>query len=137
MAIGHRVLSILLYSIAALVSLFSSFFGLMACAWGGLLGGPDHPITLSGTLFWVLPCLSLPSIVLFIWRPRAGLICAWAIVIGMFCNLAVTNVQTCMKGECTTSNPIVVAFGSVLGFGPGGLIFLLSPLCLQLTRKLR
>jgi len=111
-------IEVLLIVIAGLASAAISCFGLFAGAWGGFVGAPTQPISVTHIVFWLLPSLCLPAFILSWWFRRIGLLTLWMIPVGTFVALAVQSLQACAAGRCTTTNPVLIALGALIGFGP-------------------
>lgn len=122
---------------AFLVGIGISLFGLFAGAWGGFFPGTNIVDQILGLLFWGLPALSFPCVLLFLMARRVGLACAGIIPIGTFVTLVVINVRQCNAGSCTTTNPVSMIFGTLFRMPLMWVILALAPALLYLASKNR
>ncbi|HKD60363.1 MAG TPA: hypothetical protein VKB47_07865 [Terracidiphilus sp.] len=106
-----KALSVLLLFIAGIASLAMSGFGLFAGAWGGF-GTGGHAVL--GLLFWFLPAMSIFAFGIYFLSRSVGLMCLWAISVGSMITIYAVNLQSCLAGQCTTTNPIKIALGVFL-----------------------
>jgi len=107
----RSLLSVLLLVIAGIASLTMTAFGLFAGAWGGFGDGSNWLDTILHSLFWVLPSMSVLAFGAYFLSKRVGLVCSWAISIGTAFTIFIVNLQSCLAGRCTTTNPVIIALG--------------------------
>jgi hypothetical protein len=118
--------------LAGLASLVVSVFGLLAGGWGGFLGGHGRPFSLTVIFFWLTPALCLPAFcTTFLYR-RVGLVWLWMVPVGTWLALFIGTWQSCAEGECTTTNPVSIALGALVGLGPWPVIWV-APICMQIA----
>ena len=129
---GRHGLLLLLVVIAGLASLAISGFGLQSAAWGGALSERGFVASLVQVLFWLPATLSLPFFLCTFRFPITGLFCAWATPVCMWFAISWNSWQDVLIGRSTTTNPMVIVFGSLFGLGPFGMLLLVPPVCMQI-----
>ena len=107
-------LSVLFLVLAGIASLAMSAFGLFAGAWGGFWSGATASEAILHLLFWLLPAGSIVAFGSYFLSKAIGLLCSWAISIGSMITIFTVNLQSCLAGECTTTNPVKIALGVLL-----------------------
>lgn len=112
---GYRSRFILLLVFAGIASAVVSLWGLMAGGWGGFFYDRGQIISIPHLMFWLSPALSFPAFVIYLAFRRVGLFLAWLVPICTWLALFLTNWQSCMRGDCTTTNPILIFLSSFLG----------------------
>jgi hypothetical protein len=112
---GHNFrLSMLLLVLAGIASLAMSAFGLFAGVWGGFWSGATASEAMLHLFFWLLPATSIVAFGSYFLSKGLGVLCSWAISIGSMITIFTINLQSCLAGECTTTNPLKIALGVFL-----------------------
>jgi len=106
--------SFLFLLIAGVASLIASAFGIFAAAWGGLWTGPGLWNGILHLLLWLLPAFSVVAFGIYFLSRRIGLLASWATSLGSVITLYLFNLQDCLSGGCTTTNPFKIFFGVFL-----------------------
>ena|ERR1700733_737027 len=118
--------AILFLIIAGIASVAMSGFGLFAMAWGGAWEGSNIGGKILHLLVWLLPTLSTVAFVSYFVSKKVGLLSSWTIAIGSIVTILIQNLNSCLAGNCTTSNPFKIALG----------VFLLPPIWILLAASL-
>ncbi len=100
--------------IAGIASIALSAFGLFAASWGGAWAGSNIGERILHLLFWLLPALSAVAFVSYFVSKTTGLLASWVILIGSTIDIFLVNLDSCLAGNCTTKNPLKIAFGVFL-----------------------
>jgi len=79
--------------------------------WGG--AAKSHSILL--IMFCLCPALSLVAFILYLVTPRAGVIISWMLLTGTYISLFLNNLRGCLRSNCTTTNPLSIAWGTLVG----------------------
>ena len=107
-------LSVLLLVLAGIASVAMSAFGLFAGAWGGFWSGASTSEVSLHLLFWLLPAGSIVAFGSYFLSKVIGVLFSWAISIGSMITIFTINLQSCLAGNCTTTNPVKIALGVFL-----------------------
>jgi hypothetical protein len=107
-------LSVLLLVLAGIASLAMSAFGLFSGAWGGFWSGANTSEAFLALLFWLLPAISILAFGSYFLSKVVGVLFSWAISIGSMITIFTINLQSCLAGKCTTTNPVKIALGVFL-----------------------
>jgi len=107
-------LSVLLLVFAGIASLAMSAFGLFAGAWGGFWSGANASGAILHLLFWLLPAGSIVAFGSYFLSKVFAVLFSWAISIGSMITIFTINLQSCLAGNCTTTNPVKIALGVFL-----------------------
>ena len=107
-------LSVLLLVFAGIASLAMSAFGLFSGAWGGFWSGANASEVILHLLFWLLPAGSIVAFGSYFLSKVIGVLFSWAISIGSMITIFTINLQSCLAGNCTTTNPVKIALGVFL-----------------------
>lgn len=91
-----------------------SAFGLFAAAWGGAWAGSNVAERTLDLLFWLLPTLSVVTFGSYFMSKATGLLGSWGIAIGSMVDVFIINLDSCLAGNCTTTNPVKIALGVFL-----------------------
>jgi hypothetical protein len=88
-----------------------SAFGLFAGAWGGFWSGANASEAVLHLLFWLLPAGSIVAFGCYFSSKVIGVSFSWAISIGSMITVFTINLQSCLAGNCTTTNLVKIALG--------------------------
>jgi hypothetical protein len=108
---NRRGFAYFLLFIAGLGCVLLAAFGVFAQMVSGIAGGPNHRDSLLHVLFWLLPALSFVAFGIYFFSHRLGVLLSWIIFFGSAVALFVIDMQSCLAGNCTTTNPIKIALG--------------------------
>jgi hypothetical protein len=117
-------ISILLIVVAGMASAAVTAFGFFAGAWGGW-GGSVAEFTL-----WFLPAMSFPTSLISLRFRRIGLILSLLILLGTLTAISAINLRSCWNGECSTRNPLLIVFGTLVAAPQIWVPLVVMPLCL-------
>jgi hypothetical protein len=106
----HRIAEVALLVLCGIASCLASGFGLFAGLWGGFWGGSNAGDRILHLLFWLLPATSVTAFGTYFLSRNLGLFWSWAISIGSITTLFVVNLGSCLAGQCTTINPVKIAW---------------------------
>jgi hypothetical protein len=101
-----------LLTLAGIVAVVLTWFGLMGSAFSQT--GGQNPVAV--TLIWLLPFLSLPALVTYwLWKrvPPAVL---WGLVLCQWVSFSWINWDSSLRGQSTTSNPVLLALSGGVAF---------------------
>jgi hypothetical protein len=118
-------------ALAGIVGVVLTWFGLMGSAFSQ--PGQQNPVAV--TLIWLLPLLSLPALVTYsLWKrmPPAAL---WGLVLCQWMSFSWINWDSSLRGQSTTSNPILLALSGGVAF-PAWCWIIIAGLC-QFEYRLR
>jgi hypothetical protein len=107
----RRFIEVVLLVLSGIASCLASGFGLLAGGWGGFWGGSNAGERILHLLFWLLPASSLIAFGTYFLSRNIGMLWSWAISIGSIMTLFVVNLSSCFAGQCTTTNPVKIAWG--------------------------
>jgi hypothetical protein len=124
MAEGYGPYRLVLLLIAGIAGTIVSAFGLFAEAWGG------WGRSVAEFSFSFLPALSFPTFIVSLRFHRVGLILSCLIPLGTFAAISAVNLRSCWKGECTTTNPISILFGTLVRMPQIWIPLSVMPVCL-------
>jgi hypothetical protein len=109
----HRSVEVVLLVLSGIASCLASVFGLLAGRLVGFWGGSNASDRILHLLFWLLPTSSLIAFGTYFLSRTLGMLWCWAIFIGSNTILFVVNLNSCLAGPCTTTNPVKMALGAL------------------------
>jgi hypothetical protein len=118
-------------SLAGIVAVVLTFFGLMASAFSET--GWQNPIAV--TLIWLLPLLSIPALVTYWLWERAPVAVFWVLALCQWGSISWINWDSALHGRSTTSNPLLLALSGGVAF-PVWCWIIIACLC-QYAHRLR
>src|SRR6516165_10420582 len=109
----HRSVEVVLLVLSGIASCLASVFGLLAGRLVGFWGGSNVSDRILLLLFWLLPTSSLIAFGTYFLSRTLGMLWCWAIFIGSNTILFVVNLNSCLAGPCTKTNPVKMALGAL------------------------
>lgn len=118
-------------ALAGIVAVVLTWFGLMGSAFSQ--PGQQNPVAV--TLIWLLPLLSLPTLVTYSLWKRVSPAVLWVLVLCQWISFSWINWDSSLHGQSTTSNPILLALSGGVAF-PVWCWIIIAGLC-QFEYRLR
>jgi hypothetical protein len=103
--------------VGVLCSVVMSGIGLSIGLWTGI----GNTVSTSFALFWILPTLAFPLLLVkLVWKGMRAVV-FWLLFLGQGASLAWSNWVECTHGKCTTNNLLLIALAGlpILRYGDG------------------